>query len=64
MQRAGERHAVRFSRWWRQAMPTASATAVASSSSDADATGRPVSSVTSVWKWNSSSSRPWLISDW
>ena len=26
--------------------------------------GRPVSSAISVWKWNSSSSRPWLISGW
>jgi len=45
-------------------MPTASAAAVASSSSEAEATGRPVSSVTSVWKLKSISSRPWLISAW
>ena len=52
----------RCSRWWRRAMPAASATAVASSSSEALATGRPASSVTRVWKWKSISSRPWLIS--
>ena len=42
----------------------ASATAVASSSIDAPATGRPVRSSTIVWKLSSASSRPWLISGW
>ena len=37
----------------------ASAAAVASSSSDALATGRPVRSSTTVWKFSSASSRPW-----
>jgi hypothetical protein len=59
MQRTGKRDAGAL-----EAMPTASASAVASSRSDAEATGRPVSSATSVWKWNSISRRPWLISDW
>ncbi len=40
----------------------ASAAAVASSSSDALASGRPVRSLTIVWKFSSASSRPWAIS--
>jgi hypothetical protein len=43
---------------------TASATAVASSSRDALATGSPVRSWTMVWKFSSASSRPWEISGW
>ena len=42
----------------------ASAAAVASSSSDAFATGSPVRSVTIVWKLSSASSRPCEISAW
>ena len=42
----------------------ASAAAVASSSSEALATGRPVRSATIVWKFSSASSRPCEISDW
>ena len=42
----------------------ASAAAVASSSSDALVTSSPVSSVIRVWKFNSASRRPWLISGW
>ena len=42
----------------------ASAAAVASSSSDAPATGRPVRSATMVWNVSSASSLPWLISGW
>ncbi len=42
----------------------ASATAVASSSSDAFATGRAVRSETTVWKFSSASSRPCEISGW
>ena len=42
----------------------ASAAAVASSSSDAPATGSPVRSAVSVWKFTSISSRPCEISDW
>jgi len=42
----------------------ASAAAVASSSSDAFAMGRPVRSATIVWKLSSASSRPWAISAW
>jgi len=42
----------------------ASAAAVASSSRDAPASGRPVSSLTMVWKLSSASSRPWAISAW
>ena len=48
----------------RRAMAIASAAAVASSSSEALATGSPVSSLTIVWKLSSASSRPWLISGW
>ena len=48
----------------RRAIAIASAAAVASSSSDALARGRPVSSSTIVWKLSSASSRPWLISGW
>ena len=48
----------------RRAMAIASAAAVASSSSEALATGRPVSSLTIVWKLSRASSRPWLISAW
>ena len=43
---------------------TASATAVASSRSDALAMSRPVRSVTIVWKLSSASSRPCAISGW
>ena len=42
----------------------ASAAAVASSSSEALASGRPVRSATMVWKLSSASSRPWAISAW
>ncbi len=42
----------------------ASAAAVASSSSDALATGSPVRSATIVWKFSSASSRPCEISGW
>jgi hypothetical protein len=42
----------------------ASTTAVPSSSIDAFAMSRPVSSSTMVWKLMSASSRPWLISGW
>ena len=43
---------------------TASATAVASSSRDAPAIGRPVRSCTMVWKFSRASRRPWEISGW
>ena len=46
----------------RSASAIASAAAVASSSSEALATSSPVRSQTMVWKLNSASSRPWLIS--
>ena len=42
----------------------ASAAAVASSSSEAFATGNAVRSSITVWKLSSASSRPWLISGW
>ena len=42
----------------------ASAAAVPSSNSDALATGSPVRSLTTVWKFSSASSRPWAISAW
>ena len=42
----------------------ASAAAVASSSTDAPATGRPVRSSTMVWKFSRASRRPWEISGW
>ena len=42
----------------------ASAAAVASSSIEALAVVRPVRSETTVWKFSSASSRPWLISGW
>ena len=48
----------------RRAIAIASAAAVPSSSSEALATGSPVSSLTIVWKLSSASSRPWLISGW
>ena len=48
----------------RRSSVIASAAAVASSSSDAPATGRPVRSATVVWNVSSASSRPWLISGW
>ena len=48
----------------RCAMVIASAAAVASSRSEALATSSPVRSLTMVWKFNSASSRPWLISGW
>ena len=37
---------------------------MASSSSDALASSKPVSSATIVWKLSSASRRPWLISGW
>jgi predicted PurR-regulated permease PerM len=46
------------------AVSPATAAAVASSSSDAPATGSPVRSATVVWKVSRASSRPWLISGW
>ena len=46
------------------AMATPSATAVASSSSEALATGSPVRSAITVWKFSNASSRPCEISDW
>ena len=46
------------------AIDIASAAAVASSSSEALAISMPVSSVTSVWKFSSASSRPCAISAW
>ena len=46
----------------RLASVMASAAAVASSSMEALAMSRPVRSQTIVWKFNSASSRPWLIS--
>ena len=48
----------------RRIISTASATAVASSSSEALAIGRPTRSWTMVWKFSSASSRPWEISGW
>jgi hypothetical protein len=48
----------------RRASVIASAAAVASSSIDALAVGRPVRSATTVWKLSSASSRPWEISGW
>ena len=42
----------------------ASAAAVASSSSEAPATGSPVRSAIMVWKLIRASSRPWEISGW
>ena len=42
----------------------ASPAAVASSSSEAFATGRPVRSITTCWKASSTSSRPCEISAW
>ena len=48
----------------RRSRVIASAAAVASSSSDAPATGSPVRSATVVWKVSNASSRPWLISGW
>ena len=42
----------------------ASAAAVPSSSIEALAISRPVSSSTIVWYVSSASSRPWLISGW
>ena len=48
----------------RRSRVIASAAAVASSSTDAPATGRPVRSDTTVWKFSRASSRPWLISGW
>ena len=48
----------------RRARVIASAAAVASSSSEAPDTGRPVRSLTAVWKLSSASSRPWEISGW
>ena len=46
----------------RRASVMASAAAVASSSSDAPATGSAVRSEIIVWKFSSASSRPWEIS--
>ncbi len=42
----------------------ASAAAVGSSSSEAFASGRPVRSATTVWKFSRASSRPCEISGW
>ena len=42
----------------------ASAAAVASSRSEALAKGKPVRSVTTVWKFTRASKRPWAISAW
>ena len=50
-----------FSRW---NIVIASAAAVPSSSSDADAISIPVRSLTIVWKLSSDSSRPCAISAW
>ena len=52
----------RSTRRWHMAI--ASAAAVASSSSEALARGRPVRSATIVWKLSSASRRPWEISAW
>ena len=46
------------------AIVTASAAAVASSSSEALAIGMPVRSQIIVWKLSSASRRPWAISAW
>ncbi len=48
----------------RRASVIASAAAVASSSSEAPATGSAVRSSTTVWKVSSASRRPWDISGW
>ena len=48
----------------RWAIAMASAAAVPSSSSDAPASGRPVRSLTIVWKLSSASRRPCEISGW
>ena len=48
----------------RSAITIASAQAVASSRSEALATGSPVRSATIVWKFRSASSRPCAISGW
>ncbi len=53
-----------FVRFARRTRVIASAAAVASSSSDALAVGRPLRSATIVWKFSSASSRPWEISGW
>ena len=53
-----------FARPARRTRVMASAAAVASSSIEAPATGRPVRSATIVWKFSGASSRPWLISGW
>ncbi|MNT86579.1 hypothetical protein D3C72_2268820 [compost metagenome] len=42
----------------------ASAAAVPSSSIEALATGRPLRSLTRVWKFSRASRRPWEISGW
>ncbi len=48
----------------RRSRVIASAAAVASSSMEALATGRPVRSQIIVWKLSSASNRPWEISGW
>jgi hypothetical protein len=48
----------------RRASSIASAAAVASSSSDAPATGSAVRSEIMVWKFSRASRRPWDISGW
>jgi len=48
----------------RRARVIASAAALASSSSEAPASGSPVRSATMVWKMTSASSLPWDISGW
>jgi hypothetical protein len=56
----------RFEAWRdaRRSTPSASAAAVASSSSDALAIGRPVRSTTICWKFSSDSRRPCATSAW
>ena len=61
-QRSDTKNVFRFPRPIAQAMCIASAAAVASSSSDAFASGRAVRSAIIVWKLSSASSRPCEIS--
>ena len=62
--RASTANVARLPRWAPANIDMASAAAVPSSKSDALATGRPVRSLTTVWKFRSASSRPWAISAW
>ncbi len=62
--RASTTNVERLPRWAPANIDMASAAAVPSSRSDALATGRPVRSLTTVWKFRSASSRPWAISAW